>query len=166
MRMRLDYRLSLYVMCGVLAGMLTVSSTGCAEKTIPSTVKLTSDNGARLMKGVKAVAVAVTDAQKTGVINEADTRKVLETLQLVTTKSEEASSYLEMLLAAQSPADQSTLAGKIQAALDFVNSGLFTALVPIKDEQLKANVSNLAIEVSKTVGLINHEILERFVVKP
>jgi hypothetical protein len=48
---------------------------------------------------------------------------------------------------------------QIQAALDAVDSDLFSALIPIGNEETRAKIGGLAAEISKTISIINRQIL-------
>lgn len=146
---------------GVLVGVVA-TSYACAGRSVPTTVAVVSDNGTRLVQGVKAIAEAVVAGEKGGAITRNNAIKVMTSLDVLVKKAEDASKYLDVLLKATTPAAQTSAATQVQAALDFISSNMFVALVPISDDTLKLNVAGLAGEVSKTVGIINREILGRF----
>lgn len=139
----------------------SMSASACGGKNINTIVKTTADYGTTLVKGVKATAEAVSAAEAKGAIQRNDAVKVMETLQLITTKADEASIKMDLLIKAQGTPQAPVIASQLDQILVFIDSELFKALVPIKDEALKQQIGALAAEVSRTLLLINRELLGR-----
>ncbi len=144
----------------VLIAVLLLASA-CGGKHVTTIAANTADYGTTLAKGIKATAQAVADAEAQKMIERNDAVKVMNTLLAITNKSDEAATMLRLLVNAQGTPEAAGLAGQVQTALDFINTELFTVLVPIKDEGLKQRIGALAAEVSRTVALINREVLGR-----
>lgn len=138
-----------------------MSSVACGGKNVNTIAATSADYGTAVITGVKAAATAIADAETKGVITRNDAVKVMNTLLVITKRSEEAAGLLRQLVNAQPGPLATDLSGKVQQALDFINSELFTALVPIKDEALKVRVSALVADVSKLIATINREVLGR-----
>lgn len=145
----------------VLAVLLTVPVAGCGKKNVNTVVAETADYGTLLMKGIKATATAVAAAEAQNPSLRNQSIAVMQKLQIVTAKGEEAGRYMKLMLDAQGTAAEVDAKDKLQTVLDFIDSELFNVLVPVADPQLKTNLAALLTEVSRTIGLIQREVLGR-----
>lgn len=138
----------------------TASMQGCAGKDRPTVVATVATHGTTLITALKATQQAIIDAEAKQLIPRNAAVTSIQTFQKIGASGEEVAKLLNTLLAL--PADSTevpTTIDRIQAALDIIQSQLFDALVPIENAEVRSQVSRLASEVSKTIALINREIL-------
>lgn len=159
MRMRLKKTQAAAVVLLMLTA--SVAASNCGGKNVNTIVANTADYGTALAKSIKATGQAVADAETQKLISREDSVKALNVLLRITEKGEEAGKYLQLILNAQGTPASVEAAGKLQTVLEFMDSELFNVLVPIKDDKLKANIVALVTEVSKTIGVIQREVLGR-----
>ena len=140
--------------------MAVIIMNACAGKNPPTIAPDLAVNGKTLLQAVDATQKAVADAEARGAITREQAIKSMNVFKKVWTSAETAANSLESLttLTAGS-AEAATVVEKIQAALDVVDSGLLEALVPIGDENTRAQVTKLAQSVSALISEINRQIL-------
>lgn len=146
-----------YVVGLMLAG---ITLGACAGKDRPTVVASIANHGTTLMQTIKVTQQAVIDAEAQKIIPRNAAVASMETFREIGAKGEEVAKLLNVLLAlpGNSPEVPTTI-DRIQQALTLIQSQLFTALVPIGDEATRAQVGRLAAEVSKTILILNREIL-------
>lgn len=115
--------------------------------------------GTTLMTAVKATQQAVIDAEKAGAIPTAEARKSMVVFQRIGESGQKAAALLTTLADMPTGTDRKQVVVQIQAALDAVDTDLFSALVPIGSAEQREKIGALATEISKTISIINRQIL-------
>jgi len=161
MELRQKIRTIRIVVATILIANLAAVSVGCGQKMTPVTVAANvGAHGKDLMTAVKKVQQAVIDAEAAGALPRNNARDAMVVFQRIGANGEKAADLLDKLVTlAPESTESKTTVQQIQAALDLVSSDLFQALVPINNDTTRNQVITLAAEVSKTITIINREIL-------
>ena len=156
-------RVKVFVAATAIA-LVAFLAQGCAGKDVNTVVADTADYGAVLAKAIGATAKAVADAEAARPELRNQANAAMDYLQKANDASKVASAKLRQILEVAKLANgkvDGSLIDEAQVALDLISSNLFSALIPIKDDALRLQISGLAAEASKTISVIQREVLGR-----
>lgn len=137
-----------------------VGLVGCAGNNPPQVAANIADRGTTLMKAVQAAQDAVIAAEASGTLPRNAAVSSMEVFKRIGAAGTTLSEYLRTYASlAPNSSEASTLRARIQEALDLIDSQIFQVLVPIADEGVRKQVSELAAQVSRLVTIINRQLL-------
>jgi hypothetical protein len=145
------------IICLLLLGSLPACSANNPPVIVAGNV---AQHGTTLMKAIQVTQQAVAEGEKSGAIPRNAAIKSMEAFKQIGDAGQNAAQLLQTLADLPAGSDQrQTVIIQVQGALDLVDSGLFSALVPIGDEATREKIGKLATEISKTITIINRQIL-------
>jgi hypothetical protein len=142
---------------------LTLAATGivaaCANNPTPRIVATTASYGKVLMQGIDTAQQAVIRAEAAGVIQRNAARASVQRFVDAAAAGEKASAAMDRLLNISDATSRASLIAEIVALLDSISGYALNALVPVENQQLRAELSALVAEISRTIATINREVL-------